>query len=155
MTRLAYAAGFLLAAALSPFATASAAGDLAGQDPIEVQVALGTSANDIVFVPNELTFETGRLYKLVLTNPSSKKHYFTSLGLASKVYTRKVQVVNGGTLAEIKGSIREIEIYPGATAEWWFVPVATGELSDLHCHIEGDDGMTHAEMGMVGKIVIE
>ncbi len=82
------------------------AGDLAKQKPVEVRIQLGTKDGDLKFVPDSLTFETGKLYKLVLTNPSNKKHYFTSMGLASKVYTRKVQVVDGkGTLAEIKGLI--------------------------------------------------
>jgi uncharacterized cupredoxin-like copper-binding protein len=136
--------------------TAFSAGNLAKQKPIEVHVQLGTSAGDHKFVPNNLTFETGKLYKLVLTNPSKTKHYFTSLGLAAKVYTRKVQIVHGGrTKAEIKGAIREIEVYPGGTAEWWFVPVATGRLDDLHCHIKDKDGRTHAEKGMIGTITIK
>ena len=41
------------------------------------------------------------------------------------------------TLAEFKGAIREIEVYPGQTAEWWFVPVATGRVTDLRCGIVG------------------
>ena len=84
------------------------AGDLSNLTPIEVRVELGTADGAHRFVPNELTFETGKLYKLVLTNPSKTKHYFTSLGLASRIYTRKVQVVNeNGTVAEIKGTVRE------------------------------------------------
>ena len=147
---------FALSGAAYTVVNASAAGDLSKQDPIEVRVELGTTAGDLVFIPNDLTFETGKLYKLVLTNPSGKKHYFTSLGLASKVYTRKVQVVGPGrTIAEIKGAIREIEVYPGGTSEWWLVPVATGQISDLHCRIKDDDGKTHAQKGMVGKIAIE
>ena len=134
---------------------AFSAGNLAKQEPIEVRVALGTKDGGFKFVPNNLTFETGKLYKLVLTNPSKKKHYFTSLGLASMVYTRKVQVVHENrTKAEIKGAIREIEVYPGGTAEWWFVPVATGKLDDLQCGIKEKDGYTHAEKGMIGTITI-
>lgn len=134
---------------------AFSAGNLAKQEPIEVRVELGTKDGDFKFVPNNLTFETGKLYKLVLTNPSKKKHYFTSFGLASMVYTRKVQVVDDGrTKAEIKGVIREIEVYPGGTAEWWFVPVATGKLDDLQCRIKDKDGHTHAEKGMIGTITI-
>lgn len=142
-------------AGLAGVTTAFSAGDLAKQKPIEVRVQLGTKGGGLKFGPDNLTFETGKLYKLVLTNPSKKKHYFTSLGLASRVYTRKVQVVDdGGTIAEIKGAIREIEVYPGGKAEWWFVPVATGKFGDLHCRIKDKDGRTHAEKGMVGTITI-
>lgn len=146
----------LLVSGLPAAAPAFAAGDMTRQQPIEVRVSLGTPGGMRKFVPSELRFETGKLYKLVLVNPSKVKHYFTSPGLAAKVYTRKVQVVDAkGTVAEIKGSIREIEVYPGGTAEWWFVPVAIGALDDLHCHIKDKDGQTHAEKGMVGTITIE
>ncbi len=52
-------------------------------------------------------------------------------------------------IAEIKGSIREIEVYPQGTAEWWFVPVKAGTFNDLKCTIAG-----HAEAGMVGTVTI-
>jgi uncharacterized cupredoxin-like copper-binding protein len=140
-------------------AVALAAGDLSKQTPVEVTVQLGR-AGQHAFVPDRLRFETGKLYKLVLTNPSSDPHYFTSHAFSQLVYTRKVQVVlerdgKSTTLAEFKGAIREIEVYPGATAEWWFVPVATGRMSDLRCSIVGKDGRSHADHGMVGEIVIE
>ena len=132
------------------------AGDLSRQQPIEVQVQLGTKEGEHRFEPSKLTFETGKLYKLVLTNPSTSKHYFSSPEFASKVYTRKVQVAHEGRrIAEIKGNIREIEVFPGGTAEWWFVPVSTGTLTDLHCRVKDKDGRTHAQHGMVGTIVIE
>uniref|UniRef100_UPI0019545AE8 hypothetical protein n=1 Tax=Escherichia coli TaxID=562 RepID=UPI0019545AE8 len=87
-------------------------------------------------------------------------HYFTSHGFTQMIYTRKVQVVQRQgerlvTLVGFKGTIREIEVYPGQTAEWWFVPVATGRVTDLRCGIVGADGKTHADDGMVGEIVIE
>jgi uncharacterized cupredoxin-like copper-binding protein len=149
------AAGLLLAATPS----ARAAGDLSRQTPIEVVVELG-KPGEHVFVPNKLRFETGKLYKLVLRNPSNDPHYFTSHALTQLIYTRKVQVVqtrDGKTvpLAEFKGAIREIEVYPGQTAEWWFVPVAAGRVTDLRCGIVGADGKSHADHGMVGEIVIE
>jgi uncharacterized cupredoxin-like copper-binding protein len=145
-------AGWIAGAAL-------AAGNLAGQEPITVTVELGRPGKH-VFVPDRLRFETGKLYKLVLTNTSNDPHYFTSDGFSTLIYTRKVQVVQTRdgkttTLAEFKGTIREIEVYPGHTAEWWFVPVATGRLTDLRCGIKGKDGKTHAELGMIGEIVIE
>lgn len=134
---------------------ALAEGDLTKQEPVVVKVELGTSGGKHSFIPSHLTFETGKLYKLVLINPSSTKHYFTSHGLAKSVFTRKVQVAApAGTRAEVKGTISEIEVYPGGHVEWWFVPVATGKFSDLHCHIKEGDGRTHADMGMTGTIEI-
>ncbi len=138
---------------------ASATGDLSRQNPIEVVVELGKPGQH-AFMPNKLRFETGKLYKLVLRNPSSDPHYFTSHAFTQLIYTRKVQVVQmrdgkPTTLAEFKGAIREIEVYPGAVAEWWFVPVATGRVTDLRCGIVGADGRSHADHGMVGEIVIE
>ena len=138
---------------------AHAGGNLAGQYQIEVVVELGRPGQH-VFVPSQLRFETGKLYKLVLKNPSTEPHYFTSHGFSQLIFTRKVQVVQERegkptTLAEFKGAIREIEVYPGQTAEWWFVPVATGRVTDLRCGIVDKDGKTHADHGMVGKIVIE
>jgi uncharacterized cupredoxin-like copper-binding protein len=138
---------------------AHAGGDLSRQEPIEVTVDLGKPGRH-AFTPDKLRFETGKLYKLVLSNPSSDPHYFTSHAFSQLVYTRKVQVVQQRdgkpvVLAEFKGAIREIEVYPGATAEWWFVPVATGQVSDLRCSIVGQDGRSHADHGMVGEIVIE
>jgi uncharacterized cupredoxin-like copper-binding protein len=150
---LAFAA---LVAASTP---AQAAGNLAGQEPIVVTVELGKPGQH-AFVPNRLRFETGKLYKLVLKNPSSDPHYFTSHAFTQLIFTRKVQVVQQRdgkpvTLAEFKGAIREIEVYPGQTAEWWFVPVATGRAADLRCGIAAADGKSHADHGMVGEIVIE
>ena len=138
---------------------ALAAGDLAQQSPIEVTVNLGQPGKH-VFEPSRLKFETGKLYKLVLRNPSSDPHYFTSYAFAHMIFTRKVQVVQqreGKTtvLAEFKGAIREIEVYPGHAAEWWFVPVAAGRARDLRCGIVGKDNKSHADHGMVGEIVIE
>ena len=138
---------------------ALAAGDLSRQEPIEVTVELGKPGQH-AFTPSKLRFETGKLYKLVLRNPSSDPHYFTSHAFTQLIYTRKVQVVqtrDGKTvpLAEFKGAIREIEVYPGQTAEWWFVPVAAGRVTDLRCGIVGTGGKTHADHGMVGEIVIE
>ena len=148
------AAALLLAATM-----AHAGGDLSRQEPIEVTVELGKPGRH-AFTPDKLHFETGKLYKLVLRNPSNEPHYFTSHAFTQLIYTRKVQVAqsrDGKTapLAEFKGAIREIEIYPGQTAEWWFVPVAAGRVTDLRCGIVAADGKSHADHGMVGEIVIE
>ena len=135
------------------------AGDLSRQTAIEVTVDLGKPGQH-VFVPSQLKFETGKLYRLILRNPSEDPHYFTSDAFSQMIFTRKVQVTQQRdgktvTLAEFKGAIREIEVYPGHAAEWWFVPVAAGRARDLRCGIVGKDNKSHAEHGMVGEIVIE
>lgn len=145
--------------ATAPAIETRAAGNLAGQEPITVTVELG-KGSEHVFVPNKLRFETGKLYKLVLSNQSQAPHYFTSHAFSAMIYTRKVQVVQTRdgkptTLAEFKGAIREIEVYPGHSAEWWFVPIAAGRVTDLRCGITGSDGKSHADHGMTGEIVIE
>jgi uncharacterized cupredoxin-like copper-binding protein len=157
--RLVAAVAAAIAVSLFLAGGARAAGDLSRQEPIDIRVELGKPGQH-AFVPNRLRFETGKLYKLVLTNPSNDPHYFTSHAFTQLIYTRKVQVtqMRDGkpvTLAEFKGAIREIEVYPGHSAEWWFVPVATGRVTDLLCGIRGADGKTHADHGMVGEIVIE
>ena len=148
-----------LAGALIGTAAGFAAGDLSRQEPIDLTVDLGKPGQH-VFAPNQIKLETGKLYKLILRNASDDPHYFTSHNFSQMVFTRKVQVVQtqGGkpvTLAEFKGAIREIEVYPGHAAEWWFVPVAAGRVTDLRCGIVGKDGKSHAAHGMVGEIVIE
>ena len=133
-------------------APAPAAGDLTSQDPVDLRVQLGNERDALQFFPAQLTFETGKLYRLTLTNPSPQKHYFSSEGLAQAVFTRKVQIngADGKAIAEVKGQVREIEVYPKGTTEWWFVPVKTAELADLTCTIAG-----HGQAGMTGKITIK
>lgn len=138
---------------------ALAAGDLSRQTPIEITVDLGSPGKH-EFMPKVIKFETGKLYKLTLRNASNDPHYFTSHAFSAMVWTRKAQVtqIRDGksiTLAEFKGPMREIEVYPGHSAEWWLVPVAAGRATDLRCDIKSADGKTHADQGMTGEIVIE
>jgi uncharacterized cupredoxin-like copper-binding protein len=128
------------------------AGDLTQQMPIDIKVQLGDEKNALRFVPDKIELETGKLYRLILSNPSAEKHYFSSEGLSQAAFTRKVQVngADGKALAEVKGVIREIEVYPNAVTEWWFVPIKAGQFGDLKCTIPG-----HAEAGMVGRITIK
>ena len=52
--------------------------------------------------------------------------------------------------------IKELEIYPNNTLEWWFVPIQIGSFDDLFCRIlDKETNKSHAEMGMKGKIIIE
>ena len=142
---------FTLFSSLTSF-SASAKGDLTKQTPIEITVVMGDKNNAMMFYPSTIEFETGKLYKLVLENKGLVKHYFSSDGLAQSVLSRKVQVndASGTPIAEVKGMIREIEVYPGFKAEWWFVPVKSGTFDDLSCSIAG-----HTEAGMKGTIIIK
>ncbi|HXH03394.1 MAG TPA: biphenyl 2,3-dioxygenase [Candidatus Competibacteraceae bacterium] len=152
MTRSGYAHALSMLAMLWLAAGAQAAGDLTQQQPVDVKVELGNKDDALKFFPEAIQLETGKLYRLTLSNPSPQKHYFSSEGLAQAVFTRKVQVngSDGKAIAEVKGVVREIEVYPNGTTEWWFVPVKAGEFGDLKCTIAG-----HAEGGMVGKISVK
>ena len=118
--------------------------NLLKQPPIEIMVSLGNGGNELKFEPNHLEFLAGKRYNLKLNNPSSKKHYFTAKDIADAIWTQKVEAGN----VEIKGNIHELELKPGAEAEWVFVPLKPGKYA-LRCTIAG-----HTEAGMKGEIVI-
>ena len=118
--------------------------NLLKQPPIEIMVSLGNAGNELKFEPNHLEFLAGQRYNLKLNNPSSQKHYFTAKDFADAIWTQKVEAGN----VEIKGNIHELELKPGAEAEWVFVPLKPGKYA-LRCTIAG-----HTEAGMKGEIVI-
>ena len=140
------------------------AADPAGQEPIEITLQYGMTTGDLVVLPNKLQLEKGKPYKLVITNPSDMTHYVSALQFAAAVKTRKIEVAGG----EVKGNkvyagraslrrqapntysfrLKEIEIRPGGTAEWLFVPSKAGNFK-LECGIPA-----HAEAGMVGEISV-
>jgi uncharacterized cupredoxin-like copper-binding protein len=115
-----------------------------------------SSVESHFFSPNSIRLETGRLYKIVLRNNSNVKHYFSSPKFSKAIFTRKVQVLKDGErIAEIKGNISDVEVFPMSIVEWWLVPIKTGEFDDLHCYVKDKKtGKTHSEMGMVGTIIV-
>lgn len=117
---------------------------VASPDVAEVKVHLGNNANELKFFPSNFEFKVGQRYKLILDNPSPQKHYFTAKDFADAAWTAKVEAGN----VEIKGAIKEVELKPGAIAEWVFVPMKPGKYS-LRCPIAG-----HTEAGMTGAIAI-
>lgn len=117
---------------------------IAAPQATEVKVSLGNTANELKFYPNQLQFVAGQRYKLVLDNPSPQKHYFTAKDFAGVSWTQKVEAGK----VEVKGAISELELKPGAEAEWVFVPMKPGKYS-LRCPIPG-----HTEAGMTGEITI-
>ncbi|NMF58300.1 cupredoxin domain-containing protein [Pseudanabaena yagii] len=125
--------------------TKQASVDFTKQQAIAVNVSLSNAANELKFTPDRFTFNAGKRYKLILSNPSGMKHYFTSKDFADAVWTQNVVAGN----VEIKGNVRELELKPNATAEWTFVPIKSGTY-ELHCAIAG-----HTEAGMRGSITIQ
>ena len=119
--------------------------DFTKQTAIEVKVSLSNTANELKFIPDRFTFESGKRYKLLLNNPSGLKHYFTSKDFADAIWTQNVVAGN----VEVKGNIRELELRPNTTAAWTFIPVKSGTY-ELHCAIAG-----HTEAGMRGLITIQ
>jgi uncharacterized cupredoxin-like copper-binding protein len=86
----------------------------------------------------------GKKYKLLLSNPSPQKHYFTAREFASNSWTQKVDAGN----VEIKGAIQELELRPSTTAAWVLVPMKSASYQ-LRCSIPG-----HTEAGMTGTISV-
>lgn len=126
------------------FGTSPAMASLVTQPATEVKVSLGNTANELKFFPNQLEFIADQPYKLIISNPSPQKHYFTAKDFADAIWTSKVE---DGQL-EVKGAIREVELQPGAEAEWVFIPLKSGTYS-LRCPIAG-----HTEAGMTGQIIV-
>ena len=132
--------------------------DLTRQEPIEKVVYFkGVSGESHYYEPSELTFYTGKLYRLILKNVSDSKHYFSSNSFSKSIFTRKIQInSNGKKLAEVKGIINEVEVWPNHQIEWWFIPIKTGRFEDLFCKVKDmKSGLKHSEMGMQGVIIIK
>lgn len=129
----------------SPATAENLSHNLLKQPVIEITVNLGNTANELKFEPNYLELIPGKRYNLKLNNPSSQKHYFTAKDFADVIWTQKVEAGK----VEIKGNIHELELKPGAEAEWVFVPIKSGKYA-LRCTIAG-----HTEAGMKGEIVIQ
>ena len=140
------------------FTNLSSSIDLTRQTPIEKTVYLKGKIGLVHFYePSELIFFTGKLYKLIIKNVSDSKHYFGSDLFAKSIFTRKIQLTkNTKKVAEIKGIINEVEVWPGEALEWWFVPLKTGIFLDLKCNVKDKETeLNHSEMGMKGKIIIK
>lgn len=141
---------FALSVSLALAALAAhAAGDLTRQEPTRITITLGNPEGEHRFSPDSLTLETGKLYALRLQNVGTDAYYFASPGLAEAVFTRKVTIMgaDGKPSAEVYGSVRRIEVKPGVTAEWWFVPVKAGRFEDIN------STRPHTEAGM--RAVVE
>ena len=138
---------FLALVAAQTFAT----GDLSRDNPEEVVIEMGSNADGMYFKPKHLEFETGKAYKIVLRNVDVVKHELETHEFVQRIFSRIVEIINpdGTLLAEIKGSVSEIEVGPKSEVEWYVVPVQTGENLIMDCALPG-----HKEAGMTGTITI-
>ncbi len=78
-------------AALAGLAGAHAA-ELGKQRPIEVIVQLSTKSGELAITPSDLRLQTGKLYTLVINNPSNLTHYLSVPRFGSAVWTAKIDV---------------------------------------------------------------
>ncbi len=140
----------IAAGAASP---ALAAGDLTRADIQKVTMEMGTDDDgNMYFSPSEFTFETGKAYNWVLTNVDDYKHELSIHELRERIFTRKLEIStpDGDLVAEIKGDITEVEVGPGQTVEWFFVPVQTTKGPvEITCEIAG-----HYDAGMHGLVTL-
>ncbi|RYG93323.1 biphenyl 2,3-dioxygenase [Loktanella sp. IMCC34160] len=142
----------LAAAAAFAAGPGRAEGDLSRANVIEVPLEMGSNADGMFFAPAEYTFVTGQAYVLVLTNSDEIVHELSLNEMVERIFTRKIEVsdADGNLVTEVKGTIREVEVGPGQTVEWFFVPVqTTDEPVQISCEIPG-----HAEAGMVAMATI-
>ena len=138
-------------ALIVPSSLVFAKGDLSRANPETIVIEMGSTAKGMYFKPSHLNLVTGKAYKLVLRNVDKIKHEVEAPEFTEKVFTRKVEVKDhdGKMLAEIKGSVSEIEVGAGGEVEWFIVPVQTGKDLAMECALPG-----HKEAGMVGTITI-
>ena len=132
---------------------ALAAGDLSRKDVQSVVLEMGTDDDGrMYFKPDHFTFETGKAYKWVIRNVDEIKHELAINEMRERIFTRKLEITtpDDELIAEIKGDINEVEVGPGRTVEWFFVPVQTAEEIEISCELPG-----HYEAGMHGTVTLK
>ena len=140
----------LLGALAAPAAVQ--ARDLTTERPALRHLQLGTRNGKLEFIPNHLDLRTGHLYKLVLHNASRVEHEFDSPDLMERVFHSKVEIDgrHGRPAVTVTGRVDEIQLKPGQTVAWYFVPVRTTDKPvDFVCGLPG-----HEEAGMKGTVTI-
>jgi uncharacterized cupredoxin-like copper-binding protein len=138
--------------ALAHAIPAQAEGDLSRANVIDVTIEMGSNDDGMYLKPDHYEFVTGQAYKLILVNVDKIKHEIALNEMGERIFNRKVEIADkdGNLVAEIKGSIREVEVGPKQTVEWFIVPVqTTGGAVEITCELPG-----HLEAGMHATAVI-
>ncbi len=103
---------------------------------------------EMEYGPDELVFEAGQPYKLILKNSGKKKHYFTAPEFYKSIATRKVQSDKDGEI-KVPYLLALEMMADGGQLDLYFVPVKKGTFQ-VYCTI--DD---HRTEGMEGSITIK
>ncbi len=138
--------------ALTAAHPAFAEGDLSRANVIDVVIEMGSNDDGMYLKPDNYTFVTGQAYKLILINVDEIKHELALNEMGEAIFTRKIEAsdADGNLITEVKGTIREVEVGPGKTVEWFLVPVQTTEGPvEITCEIPG-----HLEAGMRASATI-
>ena len=103
-------------------------------EPIQMVLRLGTENDDFALTPKTLRFEKGKHYRLLIVNPSRVIHYISAQTFGAAIGSKNLT--------------RGVALEPSDQHLWNFVADQEGTY-DIRCDIE-----THAEAGMVGKIIV-
>jgi len=113
-----------------PLATQYA--ELTGQDPIQVVLQFGTETKNFAMTPKALRLEKGKLYRLVIVNPSKTAHFVLAPEFGAAIDS--IHLTQGVALRQ------------GDQQVWYFAADQAGTYG-IMCGYNA-----HAKAGMVGKI---
>jgi uncharacterized cupredoxin-like copper-binding protein len=108
--------------------------ELTGPEPIQVVLQFGTETRNLALTPETLRFEKGKLYKLVIVNPSKTAHFVSAPEFGAAIDS--ISLTQGVALRQ------------GDQQVWYFVADQAGTY-DIMCGHKA-----HADAGMVGKIIV-
>jgi uncharacterized cupredoxin-like copper-binding protein len=104
------------------------------QEPIQVVLQFGTETKNFALTPKTLRLEKGKLYKLVIVNPSKTAHVVSAHEFGAAIDS--ISLMHGVPLKQ------------GEKQAWYFVADQAGTYDIMCAH------KAHADAGMMGKIIV-
>jgi len=120
--------------------------------PLGETIEVNLDLAEYKFIPNHLEFELGKSYNLKIRNIGKVRHEIGAPVLAVSVLTLGVEVINkdGNTIVTFRGKPAGIELMPGQTVHWRFIPIkAQPKAKQMTC-----DEPKHLQHGMLGTFII-
>jgi len=108
--------------------------------------AITVKMNEYDYIPSEMTFRTGRPYRLHIENTGSKAHTFSSVPFFKAIAAKSLKI---GSDTTERPYIQELEIPASQSADLQFVAVTPG-VYPLVCNEP-----LHEIFGMTGRIRVE